>query len=97
MSYESLVRMVEYSHKMVEKILKEVEENFIARKELFHFSIFQAKVWKIEIDRIYTNFLSPMSVISVSVSSRLTLVSTVLYGQYNLDQIHGDTTAPTKV
>jgi len=44
MSYESLARMVEYSHKMVEKILKEVEDNFIARKELF-FS-FQSSKWK---------------------------------------------------
>ena len=35
MSYESLVRMVEYSQKMIEKISKEVEDNFIERKELW--------------------------------------------------------------
>ena len=53
MSYESLVRMVEYSHKMVEKILKKVEDNFIARKELIQFSKFLVEVRKIEIDRIF--------------------------------------------
>ena len=58
MSYESLVRMVEYSHKMVEKILKEVEDNFIARKELFQFSKFQVEVRKIEIDRIFHHFFA---------------------------------------
>ena len=44
MSHESLARMVEYSHKMIEKIAKEVENNFIARKELFQFSKFQVEV-----------------------------------------------------
>ena len=40
MTYESLVRMVEYSQRMIEKIGKEVEDNFITRKELFQFSKF---------------------------------------------------------
>ena len=54
MSHESLARMVEYSHKMIEKIAKEVEDNFIARKELFQFSKFQ--VWKVDIDGIFDFF-----------------------------------------
>jgi len=33
--------MVEYSQRMIEKIGKEVEDNFITRKELFQFSKFQ--------------------------------------------------------
>ena len=41
MSHESLARMVEYSYRMIEKIAKEVEDNFIARKERFQFSKFQ--------------------------------------------------------
>ena len=32
MSHESLARMVEYSHKMIDTIAKEVEDNFITRK-----------------------------------------------------------------
>ena len=50
MSHESLDRMVKYSHKMIEKIEKEVVDNFIVRKELFEFSKFQ--VWKVDIDGI---------------------------------------------
>merc|ERR1711917_19179 len=33
MSHESLARMVKYSDKMIERIAKEVEDNFIARSE----------------------------------------------------------------
>ena len=54
MSHESLARMVKYSDKMIERIAKEVEDNFIARKELFQFSKFQ--VWKVDIDGIFDFF-----------------------------------------
>merc|ERR1711917_23323 len=33
MSHESLARMVKYSEKMIERIAKEVEDNFITRSE----------------------------------------------------------------
>ena len=49
MSYGSLVRIVEYSHKMIEKIAKEVEDNFTARKELFYFfKISSGKIRKVD-------------------------------------------------
>ena len=37
MSHESLAKMVEYSHKMIDTIAKEVVDNFITRKEFFVF------------------------------------------------------------
>ena len=45
MPHEGLSRMVDYSHKMIDTIAKEVEDNFITRKQLL-LSIVGIRSWQ---------------------------------------------------
>ena len=59
MSHESLSRMVDYSHKMIDTIAKEVEDNFITRKWLF-LSIVGIR----QLPNLSRTFLSPIFICS---------------------------------
>ena len=51
MSHESLSRMVDYSHKMIDTIAKEVEDHFITRRVFFFiFSEFTSDSHVVHID-----------------------------------------------